>query len=85
MKNYNNQTKKSGFADKVDDFIGVFSPVTAARRKYFRFISQHMLSSYRGAESGRLRGSWAPMGGSTEQDLLFRSAEITRTGAGPGA
>ena len=71
MKNYNNQTKKSGFADKVDDFIGVFSPVTAARRKYFRFISQHMLSSYRGAESGRLRGSWVPMGGSADQDLLF--------------
>ena len=27
MKNYNNQTKKKGFADKVDDFIGVIMPL----------------------------------------------------------
>ena len=72
MKNYNNPKEvKKGFAEKVDDFIGMFSPVTAARRKYFRFISQHMLGSYRGAEGNRLRGTWQPLGGSADQDLLW--------------
>ncbi len=58
------------FSDKVDNFIGIFSPVTAARRRYFRYIAQNMLGTYRGAEGGRLRGSWAPGGGSADQDLL---------------
>ena len=63
------QTPKN-FSDKVDDFIGIFSPLAAARRKHFRFISQHMLGSYRAAEHGRLRGSWIPGGGSADRDLL---------------
>jgi hypothetical protein len=48
------QSKKT-LSDKVDDFIGVFSPFVAARRKYFRFISKQMLGAYRGSEAGRLR------------------------------
>lgn len=69
MKIQKNQQRRT-VADRVDDFIGVFSPAQAARRKYFRFISQHMLGAYRGAEGGRLRGSWIPGGGSADQDLL---------------
>lgn len=59
------------FSDRVDDFIGVFSPATAAKRRYFRFIEQKMLGSYRGAEVGRLKGSWIPGGGSADRDLLL--------------
>lgn len=58
------------FADRIDDFIGVFSPETAARRKYFRFISQKMLGSYRGADISRVRGGWITQGGSPDYDLL---------------
>lgn len=64
------------FSDKVDDFIGVFSPFAAARRKYFRFISRQMLGAYRGSEAGRLRGSWTPGGGSADRDLLPELATL---------
>lgn len=57
-------------ADKFDNVISVFSPVIAAKRRYFRFISKMMFNSYRGAEGGRLRGSWMPGGGSADEDLL---------------
>lgn len=63
------KTQKT-LTDRVDDFIGVFSPQAAAKRRYFRYIEQKMLGSYRGAEGGRLRGSWIPGGGSADQDLL---------------
>lgn len=66
--------KKVSFYDKVslfgDNVIGIFSPHAAAKRKYFRYIAQKMFGSYRGAEGGRLRGSWGPGGGSADQDLL---------------
>ncbi len=72
-----NQTKnKKTFADRCDDLIGVFSPYAAAKRKYFRYIAQGMLGSYRGAEGGRLRGSWIPGGGSADQDLLRDLASL---------
>ena len=58
------------FGERIDDFIGVFSPFAAAKRRYFRFISQNMFGSYRGADGGRLRGSWMPGGGSADHDLL---------------
>lgn len=61
---------KKTFTDRLDDFIGIFSPYAAARRKYFRFVTQSMLHAYRGAEGGRLRGSWFPGGGSADRDLL---------------
>lgn len=54
----------------MDDFIGFFSPEMAARRKYFRFISQKMLGSYRGADISRVRGGWITQGGSPDYDLL---------------
>jgi len=69
------QTKKT-FSDKVDDFIGIFSPLVAARRRYFRFISRQMFGAYRGSEAGRLRGSWTPGGGSADRDLLPELATL---------
>jgi lambda family phage portal protein len=64
------------FSDKVDDFIGVFSPFAAARRRYSRFVLQHMFGAYRGAENGRLRGTWTPGGGSADRDLLPELATL---------
>ena len=66
------QTKNNQktFADRVDDFIGIFSPSVGARRKYFRFIAQKMLGSYRGADISRVRGGWFTQGGSPDYDLL---------------
>ena len=65
---------KIPFAERLsrfgDDVVQVFSPHAAAKRKYFRYISQKMFGTYRGAEGGRLRGSWLPGGGSADQDLL---------------
>jgi len=80
MQNSSIQTKKT-FADRVDDFIGVFSPQTAAKRRYFRFLTRSLLGSYRGADVGRLRGSWIPGGGSADSDLhpdLTRLRERSR-------
>ncbi|MBL8012285.1 MAG: phage portal protein, partial [Candidatus Omnitrophica bacterium] len=80
MQNSSIRTKKT-FADRVDDFIGVFSPETAAKRKYFRFLTRSLLGSYRGADVGRLRGSWIPGGGSADSDLhpdLTRLRERSR-------
>jgi lambda family phage portal protein len=54
----------------VDNVVQIFSPQAAAKRKYFRYISRKMFGSYRGAEIGRLRGSWLPGGGSADEDLL---------------
>jgi len=68
MQSLSIQTKKT-FSDRVDDFIGVFSPYAAARRKYFRFLTGSLLGAYRGADIGRLRGSWIPGGGSADSDL----------------
>ncbi len=69
MQNSLIRTNKKTFADRVDDFIGVFSPQVAAKRKYFRFLTRSLLGSYRGADVGRLRGSWIPGGGSADSDL----------------
>ena len=81
MQNSLIQTNKKTFADRVDDFIGVFSPYAAAKRKYFRFLTKSLLGSYRGADIGRLRGSWIPGGGSADSDLhpdLSRLRERSR-------
>jgi len=58
------------FGDRVDDVVGIFSPITAARRRYFRHIVQKMFGAYHGAEGGRLRESWIASSGSADQDLL---------------
>lgn len=68
MQSSSIQTRKT-FADRVDDFIGIFSPYAAAKRKYFRFLTRSLLGAYRGADVGRLRGSWIPGGGSADSDL----------------
>lgn len=68
MQSLSTQTRKT-FADRVDDFIGIFSPYAAAKRKYFRFLTRSLLGAYRGADVGRLRGSWIPGGGSADSDL----------------
>src|SRR3989338_4259940 len=81
MQNSSVRTNKKTFADRVDDFIGVFSPQAAAKRKYFRFLTRSLLGSYRGADVGRLRGSWIPGGGSADSDLhpdLTRLRERSR-------
>lgn len=81
MQNSVTQTHKKTFSDRVDDFIGVFSPYAAAKRKYFRFLTSSLLGSYRGADAGRLRGSWIPGGGSADSDLhpdLTRLRERSR-------
>ena len=64
------QPANKTFGDRIDDFIGVFSPFAAAKRKYFRHVAQNMFGSYRGADGGRLRGSWMPGNGSADHDLL---------------
>ncbi len=63
-------------SERFDDFIGVFSPKTAYRRKAFRFASQYAFSSYRGAEKNRLRSSWIPGGGSADEDLLAELPDL---------
>jgi len=66
-------TKKS-FSEKlssgIDRAIGIFSPKTEAKRKYFRYVGKSMFGSYRGAKVDRFRSSWGPGGGSADQDLL---------------
>lgn len=61
---------RPGLGDRIDQFIGIFSPETAARRQFARYVTKHMLGAYRGADRGRLRGNWVPGGGSADQDLL---------------
>lgn len=63
-------TELKSFSDRVDDFIGFFSPRIAAKRKYYRFVAHHMFNAYRGAERSRLRDPWRPGGGSADRDLL---------------
>lgn len=67
-KNQKSFTQKA--ADTFDNVIGFFSPEKAAKRKYFRLVSDHLFKSYRGAEYGRFHGNWIPGGGSADQDLL---------------
>ena len=70
----NKENDKPGFTEKfstgIDRVIGIFSPKTEAKRKYFRHISKSMFGSYNGAKSDRFRSSWGPGGGSADQDLL---------------
>ncbi len=73
MKNRQNIESGGPFTwltNRVDDVVGVFSPLAAARRRYFRYIAKNMLGAYQGAEGGRLRGSWVASSGSADQDLL---------------
>lgn len=84
---------KKSWGEMSDDVIGFFSPLAAAKRRHARFVLNHMLGSYRGADSGRLRGSWIPGGGSADQDLLVnlptlreRSRDLVRNdGVASGA
>lgn len=62
--------KRLSLSERFDNFIGVFSPRAAYRRKMFRFASKYMFSAYRGATKDRLKSSWLPGGGSANQDLL---------------
>lgn len=73
LMNKTSEIKKSFaeiLSEGIDNVVQVFSPFAAAKRKYFRFIARSMFASYRGAEGGRLRGSWMPGGGSADEDLL---------------
>ncbi len=67
------KSKKFSFADRIgeriDNFIGIFSPQNAYKRRMFRRASS-MMGSYRGASKDRLRNQWIPGGGSPDEDLL---------------
>lgn len=54
---------------KIDRFIGLFSPKRAYERQAFRRAAE-LMSSYKGASTGRLKSSWAPGGGSADADIL---------------
>lgn len=62
--------QKKTLADRIDSLVGIFAPVAAAKRQYARYVTKHMLGSYRGADGGRIHGNWIPGGGSADQDLL---------------
>ncbi len=70
------QNTNNWVANRIDDLVGVFSPIAAAKRKYFRFIAQTMFGSYQGALGGRLRGSWIASSGSADEDLLRDIAKL---------
>lgn len=76
VKTENKKNFKDRISDRLDSFIGIFSPINEVRRRYARSVARHMLTSYRGAETGRLRGSWLPGGGSADQDLLGELASL---------
>ena len=80
-------SRKSGWVDRVDDFIGIFSPVWALRRRAAR-EARHLFSSYNAASKDRLRSGWKPGSGSADEDLLKelpdirdRSRELNRNDA----
>ena len=62
--------EKTTFSEKVDRFIGFFSPRQAHLRRAYRQASKIAFSAYEGAGRNRLRSSWLPGGGSADQDLL---------------
>lgn len=78
--------QKISLSERLDNFIGIFSPKVALLRKAYREASKiSSFSSYRGAEQNRLRDSWIPGGYSADQDLLpelstlrERSRELNR-------
>ena len=63
------------FGERLDDFIGVFSPERAHKRRYYRALG-HALAKYRGAEKTRLRADWIPGGGSADDDLLTELPDL---------
>lgn len=63
------ETLKTKLERGMDDFIGIFSPSAAYKRKAFR-KAQSMLGSYRAADRTRLRSNWWPGSGSPDEDLL---------------
>lgn len=70
------ETFSGKLSERIDRVIELFSPRIAAKRRYFRFVSQYMFGSYQGAERGRLRGSWIPRGGSADEDLLTNLSKL---------
>ncbi len=80
-------SRKSGWIDKVDNFLGIFSPVWALRRRAAR-EAIHLFSSYNAASKDRLWSGWKPGSGSADEDLLSelpdirdRSRELNRNDA----
>jgi len=74
--------QKKGFADSIGSFldrgIGVFSPRLAYKRMAYREAIRIVgMSSYRGAETNRLRSSWLPGAGSPDNDL-YRELALLR-------
>lgn len=67
---------KRKFTDKLDRFIGFFSPAWEFKRRVARYANDFarnkfsMRGSYSGASKDRLRDSWLPGGGSADADLL---------------
>lgn len=58
-------------SEKLDSFIGVFSPEMEHRRRMYRIANTFALSGgYSGGKSDRVRESWIAGGGSADEDLL---------------
>ena len=69
--------KKTTLSEKVDGFIGFFSPRAEAHRKAYRQASKLAFSSsYKGAKKNRLNSDWVPGGGSADEDLLSALPEL---------
>lgn len=70
------ETEKKTFVDRVDNFVEVFSPAAAYRRKAFRFANKIAFSSYKGARKDRLHSYWLPLGNSPDEDLLAELPDL---------
>jgi len=69
--------KETTLSEKVDGFIGFFSPRAEAHRKAYRQASKLAFSSsYKGARKNRLNSDWVPGGGSADEDLLSALPEL---------
>ncbi len=59
------------FSERLDSFIGIFSPAREYKRKAFRFVNKIALrGGYTGAKTDRLNEGWTTWGGSADEDLL---------------
>lgn len=65
------QEPKKTLAERIDDVVGFFSPMSAARRKAARYMARNLFGSdYRGARNDRLNYDWTARGSSADEALL---------------
>lgn len=80
-------TPAQRWASRLDSAIAILAPTWGLRRMQAR-TAHTLLGAYRGADKGRLRGDWSPLGGSADADLLpdrpalvERSRDLNRNNA----